>query len=94
MNGTSEQPEMVHIACANCAWFQNIRPDALGECWRYPPQVIVLFGQKADFASANVQAVQRPTNVRATMMPDSFCGEFRPSPAGWVRRTVEPQQAN
>lgn len=94
MNGTPhEQPQpdpASQVICANCAFWQNIRPDGFGECWRHPPAVVVLFGQKADLSSAAMQTIQRPTNVRPTMPADSMCGDFVPCQPGWKRRVVAP----
>lgn len=94
MNGTPhEQPQpdpASQVICANCAFWQNIRPDGLGECWRHPPAVIVLFSQKPDLAIANVSTIQRPTNVRPTMPGESMCGDFVACPQGWRRRVLQP----
>jgi len=83
----------MQLACANCFWLQQIRETGEGQCWRHPPQVIVLFSQRPDLASAAVQTMQAPTKVRPTMTPTEFCGDFMPCD-DMMQRSIAAQGAS
>lgn len=94
MNGTpapdNEQPQSVQISCHTCMWLSQIRPSTgEGECWFSPPQVVVLFGQRANIANAQQQTVQQPTKIRPTMRPGEYCAHWSPCQPGWKRATVQ-----
>lgn len=73
-------------SCGGCMFLQAVRENGEGECYRYPPSVVVLVRQIKDVERAQMAAQQAPTRVRPTMLPGEFCGEFRPRPAmGGVR---------
>lgn len=83
----------VALACANCFWHQNKREGGIGDCWRHPPQVIVLFGPKADLQRAQNGLVQQPTGARPTMQPHEFCGEFTAAPEAMPMQITPDQVA-
>lgn len=74
--------QRVPLCCANCIFLQLIDESGKGQCFRHPPQVIVLMHHVRDVQHAQLVAQQRPTKVRPTMEPTEFCGDFQPAPAG------------
>jgi hypothetical protein len=85
----NDHQSSITLSCSNCVWLSQIRSDGQGECWRNPPQVIVLVSQRADLASAQMGMVQRPTKVRPTMQPGEYCGQFAPCPPGFTRPVAD-----
>jgi hypothetical protein len=56
-----------HYQCASCRFYQGgqeqpMSPDEYGECWRYPPTVILECGER--------------TEARPVMGWNETCGEY------------------
>ena len=68
------------ICCDHCLFFHARKKDGSGQCFRYPPSIVVLHFQEPSVMKAAQAIMQRPTAVRVTMQPHEFCGEFQPSP--------------
>ena len=71
-------PTQIAVACGGCVFFK-VRDEASGHCMRYPPVMVPLPVKRADISRGEAGVAMVPHAVNPVVVPNSFCGEFRPS---------------